>query len=395
MRDMPDLCISPLILRYNRPMLELPEMDLRDIAHARLFNLQLSQTSLSTPSRMVAWLGAMQAQDYAGAKWSLGLRLRPTSDETIEAALDRGDILRTHMLRPTWHFVAPEDIRWMQALTAPRVHKINSTMYRQLELDDVTLTRCATVLSRALRSGNRMTRNEIKMVLEADDIRVAGGRDRSGQRLAYIVMWAELEQLLCSGPRRGKQFTYMLLEERAPNARIMLHEEALAELTRRYFTSHGPATLHDFARWSSLTLADVRQGLEAAGSELNHEEVQGQTHWFAGDALSPAEASPTAYLLSIYDEYIIGYKDRSAIGEPEYGERLRAMGNALQNVIILDGQIVGTFRRTAGKEALAIELNLFKPLTPAESAAVAESAKGYGAFFGLPLKIGLRDFGSP
>ena len=365
-------------------------MNLDDIAHARLYNQRLAvaaQDTALTPAEVVAWLGAAQAQDFAGAKWSLGRRLWPTTDAAIEEAFNRGDILRTHVLRPTWHFVAPADARRLLALTAPRVHLTNGSMYRQLELDSETLSRGAEAMTRGLRGGGQLTRDELKVVLEDGGIPTVGGRDRSGQRLAYIVMWAELEGLIVSGPRRGKQFTYMLLDERAPHAITMPREEALAELIRRYFRSHGPATADDFARWSSLTLTETRAGLEAVAAELHHEVIDGQTYWFAGDANPPRDPSPSALLLSIYDEYTIGYKEWRAVGGEEYGDILRGMGNALQNVILVDGRLVGTWRREVKRGSITVELNLLRPLTEKENAAVARAAGLYGEFLGLPVEV--------
>ncbi len=354
----------------------------------RLHNQQLTRTTLTTPAEMVGWLGAAQAQDFTGAKWALGLRLRPTTDAAIDQAFNEGLILRTHIMRPTWHFVTPANIRWMLALTSPRVHVANGTMYRQLELDSDTLARGATIMARALRGGNALTRNEIRTVLEEDGVQVAGGRDRSGQRLAYLVMWAELEGLICSGPRRGKQFTYMLLDERVPQQnRTLGRDEALVELLRRYLTSHGPATAADFARWSGLTLADTRQGLGAIEREFHTETIAEQMYWFGNDAPPPAEPSPTAWLLSIYDEYTIGYKDWSTLGDEALGARLQALGNALQNVIIIDGQIVGTWRRVITPTTLTAELRPFAPLSEADSVAVARAAGQYGEFLGLPAVL--------
>ncbi|CUS03891.2 conserved protein of unknown function [Candidatus Promineifilum breve] len=362
-------------------------MNLDDIAHSRLHNLQLSRPELGTPAEMVGWLGAAQAQDFAGAKWSLGLRLRPTHDAAIEQAFNDGQILRTHMMRPTWHFVTPADIRWILALTSPRVHQLNRSMYRQLELDGDTLARCATVITDALGGGRQLTRNEAGQALEGAGIRVPGGPDRGGQRLAYIMMWAELEGLICSGPRRGKQFTYMLLDERAPNATTLSRDEALAELTRRYFRSHGPAMAADFARWSGLTLTDARAGLAAVAAELQQAVIEGQAYWFAGDPRPPRDPSPTAYLVSIYDEYTIGYKDGRAIGSAAVGEILAGMGNALQNVIILDGQIVGTWRRAIKSGSVMIALHPLQRLTERENAAVVRAAGLYGEFVGLPVEF--------
>lgn len=361
--------------------------NLGDIAYARLANQQLTRTALATPAELVGWLGAVQSQDYAGAKWSLGLRLRPTSDAALEQAFNKGAILRTHVLRPTWHFVTPDDARWLLALTSPRVHQTNGSMVRRLELDDETLRRCAGVLTGALQGGRALTRDQLRDALDGAGITTTGGPDRSGQRLAYIMMWAELEGLIISGPRRGKQFTYMLLDERAPNGITLSHDEALAELARRYFRSHGPATTADFARWSSLTLTEARAGLEAVAAEFVQAVVEGQTYWFAGDPLSPRPPSPTAYLVSIYDEYTIGYKDRSAIGSPAVSEILVGMGNALQNVIILDGQIVGTWRREIRKDAAVVELSLLRLLTESEKLAVVAAADNYGEFLRLQVFV--------
>ena len=358
-----------------------------DIAYARLANQQLTRTALATAAAMVGWLGAVQSQDYAGAKWSLGLRLRPTSDAALEQAFNEGAILRTHVLRPTWHFVTPTDVRWLLALTSPRVHQLNRSMYRQLELDGDTLARCAGVIAGALGGGRQLTRNEVGQALAGAGIPVPGGPDRGGQRLAYIMMWAELEGLIVSGPRRGKQFTYMLLDERAPNATTLSRAEALAELTRRYFRSHGPATAADFARWSSLTLTEARAGLAAVAAELQQAVVEGQTYWFAGDPLPPRDPSPTVYLVSIYDEYTIGYKGSSAIGSAAVGEILAGMGNALQNVIILDGEIGGAFRREVGAKVVTIDLNLLIPLSDEQHRVIASAAEAYGKFVGLPVVV--------
>ncbi len=354
-----------------------------DIAQARLANQRLTATTFTTAAEVVGWLVAVQAQEYAGAKAALGLRAHGLDDAAVERAFNAGEILRTHVLRPTWHFVIPADIRWLLALTAPRVHQTNGSMYRRLELDEATLRRCGDVITGALQGGRALTRDQLRDELERAGIATPGGPDRNGQRLAYIVMWAELEGLIASGPRLGKQFSYRLLDERAPAGGAFDRDAALAELARRYAQSHGPATAADFANWSGLTLSDARRGIAAAQPALLHEEVDGQTLWFAGAPLPPRSPSPTAYLLSIYDEYTIGYKDRSAIVSADDGARLGTMGNALQNVIVLDGRIVGTWRRTLGKDTLGVELNPFRGLSERERAAVAAAGERLAEFFGL------------
>lgn len=356
-----------------------------DIARLRLANQHISNPSFKKPRDVVGWLGAVQAQDYAGAKWALGLRMRGATDRVIDRAFADGSILRTHLMRPTWHFVAPADIRWMLALTAPRVHAVNASMYRELELDRATFKRSNAALVQALRGGQQLTRDELRRALEKTGIAT-----RNGLRLAYLMMYAELEGLICSGARRGKQFTYALVDERAPHAENLTREEALAELARRYFTSRAPATVQDYAKWSGLTIADAQRGLEAVRPRLVCELVNGQTLWCTNSSSFENKASPSAYLLSIYDEYISGYKDRSAIGTAEIGAKLSAMGNALGYIIVIDGQIVGTWRRTFVKNKVVIEMNSFAPLTKTQRASIAAAARRYADFLEMPLVMRKR-----
>lgn len=355
-----------------------------EIAHQRLFNQSISseRAMFANPADVVGWLCAVQAQDYAGAKWALGLRMQHAVDGDIDQAFAEGLILRTHLMRPTWHFVTPADIRWLLALTAPRVHTANGFMYRKLELDDAILQKSNAVLAGALQGGNHLTRDELQDVLTQ-----AGIVADNGLRLVYFMMYAELEGLICSGPRRGKQFTYALLDERAPNVRRLEREEALVELAARYFASRGPATVQDFAKWSGLTLADARRGLEAVKSQFHEEVIEGQTYWFPPVNAPAKDESPVAHLLSIYDEYVSSYKDRSAIGTAEDGARLSALGNDLAYIILVNGQIVGTWKRTLAKASVVVRTNLFRQLTEAEHQALAAAAQHYGDFLQRPVTL--------
>jgi hypothetical protein len=353
-----------------------------DITQQRLVNQRIAGSTLERPADVVDWLGAVQAQDYAGARWALGMRMKWATDAGVEQAFADGSILRTHVLRPTWHFVSPADIRWLLALTAPRVHALNATMYRRFDLDGATLARSQSVLVGALQGGRQLTREELRHALDEQGI-TADNR----LRLAYIMMAAELDGVICSGARRGKQFTYALLDERAPQARTLARADALAELARRYFASRGPASVQDFAKWSGLTVAECRAGLEAVQAELVAGQVDGQTYWLPAAGRAASQTSPSAYLLSIYDEYVSSYKDRSALGEVEVGHRLRALGNALQYIIVVDGQIVGTWKRVLARDAVMVETNLFRQLTGAENAALAVAARRYADYLELPLVL--------
>jgi hypothetical protein len=353
-----------------------------DIARQRLLNQHIALPIFKRAEDVVVWLGAVQAQDYSGAKWALGLRLQGASDRDIEQAFNTGAILRTHLLRPTWDFVTPGDIRWLLALTAPRVRAANAYMYRKLELDNAVFKRSNSVLRKVLQGGNQLTRDELRPLL-----RKAGIATDGEFRTSYLLMQAELDGIICSGVRSGKQFTYALLDECVPNAKTLGRDEALAELARRFFMSRGPATAQDFAKWSGLTLADARTGLEATSTHLQHEVVGEQTYWFSASKRSKRAIPLTAFLLSIYDEYVSGYKDHSAAVDEENSVRLRALRNALTNIIVVDSQIVGAWKRTLKKDAVVIETNLFSRLTRAANRAVAAAAHQYGVFLGLPATV--------
>lgn len=355
----------------------------RVIARQRLANQHLTEPILEKPSEVVSWLGAVQAQDYAGAKWAVAQRTRGIVDATIEQALTDGTIVRTHVLRPTWHFVTAADVRWMLALTAPRVHASNAYRYRQLELDAAVFRRSNAALTRALRGGKQLTRAELADVLER-----AGIVTKEPSRLGYLLMRAELDGIVCSGARRGKQFTYALLDERVPQAKALERDEALFELTKRYFTTRGPATLRDFAWWSGLTMADAKRGVEMAESDLEREIVEGKPHWFPASVRSPKEASHTAHLLPNYDEYFIGFRDRSAIGEVVKSLKEDPPSNAFNaHVIVIDGQLVGGWRRTLKANAVVVELSPITRLTKADRQAVVGAARKYGAFLELPVEL--------
>lgn len=228
-----------------------------DILRQRLWNQRVAGSPFDAPETMVRALVGVQSQDYPGARWSVGQRTRDCTDADVARAYDDGKILRTHLLRPTWHFVAPDDIRWILELTAPRVHALNAPYYRKFGLDGAVLARAQGVIEGALGGGEGRTRAELAATLAGAGIVV------EGLGLSYTMMHAELEGLICSGANRGKQQTYALLEARAPGARSLPREEALAELTRRFFVGHGPATLKDYVWWAGLSVAEAKRGVES------------------------------------------------------------------------------------------------------------------------------------
>lgn len=347
-----------------------------NIAHLRLHNQLISQPMFAKPADAVQWLGAVQAQDYAAAKWAVGLRLPGASDDDIEQAYNKGLLLRTHVMRPTWHFVSPADIRWLLALTAPRVKAALSYYDRKLELDDATLTSSNAALTRALQGGNQLTRSELAAVLKqasiaTDDL----------QRLTHLMMHAELDGIICSGARRGNQSTYALLDERVPQANILDRDEALAKLARRYFTSHGPATLQDFVWWSGLTVADAKSGLAMAACQLISEIIDGLTYWLAASTPPTKNLTHSVYLLPNYDEYVVGYTDRGAVFHSSNTQKLGARDNVLFNhIVVVDGQVVGTWKRMVKKEVVMVTPCFFTEMAEDLWRAFAAVTERYGVF---------------
>lgn len=351
-----------------------------DIPFYRLHNQRLIQNKFDQPQDVVRWQGAVQAQDFAGAKWAIGLRTNGLTEPDVERAFTDGSILRTHLLRPTWHFVTPGDIRWILALTAPRVRALMAYMDRQVELDKKIFQKSNALLIKTLQGGKQLTRTEISKAYEK------AGIPAQGLRLVQLLMRAELDAIICSGPRRGKQFTYALLEERVPPAKALSRDESLAELVKRYFLPRGPATLKDFCVWSGLTMEDARNGMEMVKSQFVNETIEGQTYWFAETSLPARKKSPAAYLLPNYDEYFIGFKDRSAISKVARQAGIKQEDPAfLAHIIILDGQVVGGWKRTLKKDAVLVEASLIASLTKKEIEAVAEAAENYGKFLALPV----------
>ena len=331
------------------------------------------------PDDVIRRLGAVQAQDYAGAKWALAMRMQGAGEAELDRALSDGVILRTHVLRPTWHFVTPADIRWMLELTAPRVHAASAYHYRRLGLDDALFAQSNAVLVKALEGGEQLTRSELASAIEHSG--TITGLERR-QWLVYLLMRAELDGVICSGGLRGKQHTYALLDERAPQSRRLERDVALATLTQRYFTGHGPATLKDYTSWSGLLATDAQHGIAMVGSGLEKNVVGGESYWSSTEAPTADIVSPAAHLLPAYDEYTVAYKDRNAILDPRYAEPTRF---GIGNVIAIDGVIAGTWRRTFEKGTVVVALTPFSVLTDAESTAVAGAIQAYGEFLGMPV----------
>ena len=357
-----------------------------DVCGQRLANQHLATQTLEKASDIVALLGAVQAQDYSGAKWGVAQRTLGTTDAAVEKELSDGAILRTHVLRPTWHFVTPADIRWMLALTAPRVKAILSYYDRTLGVDDKELRRSRAVFIKALRDGKQLTRSELSQALTSARIRTD-----DGQRLARLVMHAELDGLICSGERRGKQFTYALLDERVPAVKVMERDAALGELATRYFTTRGPATIHDFAWWSGLTKTDAKRGVEIAVSKLGRVIIDAREYWLPPTMRSTKAKSPVVRLLPAFDEYFIGLRDRTAIEVKLESARVKTKVDFLGSYpLIVDGQIIGRWKRTIKGKSVIVKIKPLVPLDEREIDRIAHEVDRFAAFLESPVSTVMR-----
>lgn len=310
------------------------------------------------------------------AKWAIGLRLPTVSEADVDQAFNSGQILRTHLLRPTWHFVTPSDIGWLLLLTAPRVKQVNAFMDRQCELDTAIFNQTNDLIATALSGNNQLTRNELADVLARSNV------EANGFRLSYIMMRAELDGIICSGPRRGSQFTYALLDEWAPNRKKLDRQEALAELTKRYVTSRGPATIHDFSYWSGLTVKEAMEGMAMNKPLIGQETIDGQVYYAkVGQSVRMGDVQST-FLMPDYDEYGMGYKNRDAISHAELSGSL-----TYNRMIIVDGAIAGSWKRTIDGSKVRLELRMNRPLTQQQRERLVAAAEQYSQFIGKTAEI--------
>jgi hypothetical protein len=356
-------------------------MTAAEIIKLRLFNQQLAEKKFTKPQELVSWMGAIQAQDYAMAKWAIGLRLPGLNDAIIEKAFNEGKILRTHVLRPTWHFVTPQDIRWMLDLTAPRILSSLAHNDRHLSLDKKVIKKCNDVLAKALEGGKQLTRDEVRTVLQRAKI------DTSELRFLHLLEHAELDRVIISGEKREKQFTYALFDERA-SAKTIGPDEALAELTKRFFTSRGPATIYDFAWWSGLSVTDAKKGIEMVKKKFKKEGIDGKEYFFRVPSSFKNEIAQSALLLPNYDEYVISYKDRTeAIDKKHLAVILRERNAVFTNSILINGKIEGIWQRTIKNNSVTVATRLFSTLNKAKQKLVASGANQYSKFVGKSLQI--------
>lgn len=348
-------------------------MDPLSTVRQRLVNQRLAGEPFKDAAEAVRWLGAVQAQEFAEAKWSLAERTNGCTDADVEAAFARGDIIRTHLLRPTWHFVAREDLRWMLRLSGPRVHALNKHWYGKFGATPELLIRAHAVFARALAGDGPLTRKELVERLAKEGI------ETSGPQLAYFLMYAELEELICSGPRRGKQHTYALVDDRVPVTALddRSRESALDELVLRYFRSHGPATVKDFTLWSSFTVADTKAALQRLDGQLESVTNDDGTSWYSSPVPGAESSRITeGFLIPMYDETVVAYQDLRVV----LAHQPPPPGLFLDRAIVIDGRTVGSWKRTLNGRSVVVEAALFGALTKPEEEKLDHAVQRFGRF---------------
>ncbi len=361
----------------------------KEIGRQRLLSQRIAGEKFDAPEQAVAWMGAMQAQDYAQALWAIGLRTKSAAIDEVEQAIEAGQIIRTWPMRGTLHFAAAADVRWMLDLMAPRQLAADGRRLKQLELTTDIINGCRDLFVVALQTNKRLSRGEMMALLEDAGIRTGGQR-------GYHILWyiAQLG-VICLGPMRGKEQTFVLLDEWVANTKEWSREEALREATRRFFSSHSPATAHDFARWSGLTVTDTKSALADEIDGLTSTQIDGVDYWFVEDAPCTVDEHNSAYLLPAFDEYILGYKDRDAVLPAEHAQKIVPGNNGVfQPTIVVDGQVVGTWKRKVQKSKVAVTLMPFvdgvggKEVGGKEvEEALSASIQAYASFMQSPISI--------
>jgi len=349
-----------------------------EIILRRLSNQQIIRQEFSTPDQLLDWMLAMQAQDFSMAKWAMGLRLKGLTEVDMDKAFNEGSILRTHLLRPTWHFVCPADIRWLTRFTAPRIRRIMKSHFTKMEMDVKMLKKGNALLAKSLENKNFLDRNALKKIFNEAKL------NTDDERMSFFLMEAELEEIICSGPRQGKQFTYALLDERAPNARQLEKKEALVEICRRYFLSRGPATIHDMAYWSGLTIKELQTGVDALGDEFKKVSSSNGMLIY-NDTKAPAKMNATgSFLVPDYDEFGMSYRNRGAFQLRGEGKTdVKVEGNAAVHFFVINGKFAGTWTKSVEKNGISAKAKPNAKLSATNDAKLKSAVQKYERFFRL------------
>jgi hypothetical protein len=356
-------------------------MIINDIPHYRIISQQIAGTKCKTAKEIVGWMGAMQAQDFSMARWGVGMRLPGSTEETITEAINRGEIIRTHLMRPTWHIAAAEDIHWMLELTAPQIKTFMRSRDNALGLTPDVIKKSSSIIEKALQKEMFLTREALAAKLKSGKILTGDNR------VSHILMQAELAAIICSGKAEGNRQTYTLLPERVKQKKRFTHDEALAQLAERYFRSHCPATLNDFIWWSGLPVRDARLALEIVKEKFVSETIGENTYYFTGSFTFPKRSGNSVHLIPAYDEFIISYKDRSAFLSKEINKKAISNNGVFKPVIVVNGLAAGIWKRRVKKDKMIFTAELFRPVDKSIKNLIEKEAAAYGRFLNRKVEI--------
>ncbi len=364
---------------------------LADIPALRLHFQYLTQQNIpQSPSMLASAMGALQAQDADMVHWAIGVRLPATTKASVEAALESGALVRTHVMRPTWHIVAGEDVRWMQALTGKHIKAAFASHERTHSMDAALYARANDAIVKALEGGKHLTREEVMQSLEQQGIAT------NSSRAVLFMMNAETDAIVCNGTPRGNNQTYALLDEKVPHKGVTFsREEALSVLAERYFLSHAPATLQDFHWWSGLPMPDARVGLKSISEKLHQCDIEGKTYWMPNNVeiqqllsnFTEPKRGKNILFLPAFDEYCVSYKDRTAVFEARFHSEAITKNGIFKPMIVVNGRVVGVWKRTARKNTLVIEPHFFEAKSSLSAADMAESLVAFERFQGLSVVL--------
>ena len=349
-------------------------MTLADIANLRLLNQQIESSKFKSAKDLVSFMGAMQAQDYAMAKWAVGLRLQNSTEKKIEKAVDNGEIIRTHLMRPTWHFVSADDIHWMLELTAPQMKAAAKSRHKQLSLTEKIFAKSNNIIEKSLRDGNHLTREELMKIIAKEKI------PTSAEFSIHLMFRAETDGIVCSGKIKNNKQTYALLAERAPKKKSVTKDEALALLAKKYFSSHAPATLKDFIWWSGLLVKHATHALEMIKKDFISEKIGDKTYWLNGPFDENTIKKSSVNLLPAFDEFLISYRDRTASLHIDHHKKSISNNGIFWPVIVTNGQVTGTWKRTIKNEKAIIETEFFNPKSKTNIKLIQNAAERFGKF---------------
>ena len=348
----------------------------KDLIAFRLTNQQISRHQFKTVEDLVNWMLVMQSQEFAMAKWAIGLRMSGITEKDVDLAFNEGRILRTHVLRPTWHFISPSDIGWMIHLTAPKIRKIMGYYCEKNGVDKRIINKSNDLLAKHLQGGQFLMREQLRKILEGSKINTAG------ERMALILMQAELDSIICSGPRIGNQFSYAFLPERAGKQKILSNEEALIELAGRYFRSRGPATVQDLSYWSGIPQKDARRAAEGLNKDFRKMPWDGREFYCSIHQVAAPINAKASFLVPDYDEIGMSYRDKGAFSLRERAATENAgPGAGFQHFFVIDGKVGGYWKPTLLKTKRKVETKPYIQLSDTGARKLQSAVKRYDRFF--------------